>query len=138
MRKYIRHPSDIPIEFQLQDIKLERSRLSNVSMGGVAFRSDERVEIGRLIEVSIPAVTPEFKANARVAWCLNRHKYFEIGVQFVDPDDAFRARMVEQVCHIEQYKKDVKDKQGRSLTGEQAAMEWIGKYASEFPPVVKR
>lgn len=137
MRKYIRHPSDIPIEFEVKDLKLERNRLSNVSMGGVAFRCNERVEIGRVIEISIPSVTPTFKASARVAWCLNRNKYFEVGVQFVDPEDAFRARMVEQVCHIEQYKKDVQVTQGRDISGEEAAMEWIGKYASDFPPVIK-
>lgn len=137
MRKYIRHPSDIPVEFAVQEVKLARSHLSNVSMGGIAFRSNERVEIGRVIEIGIMSVTPTFKAKGRVAWCLNRSKYFEIGVQFVDADDAFRARMVEQICHIEQYKKEVAERQGRTLSGEEAAMEWIGKYAADFPPVLK-
>jgi hypothetical protein len=41
--------------------------------------------------------------------------------------------MVEQVCHIEQYKADVLKKEGRELTGEEAAKEWILKYAKDFP-----
>jgi hypothetical protein len=44
-----------------------------------------------------------------------------------------RARMVEQVCHIENYKKVVYQAEGRLLTAEEAAMEWISKYASQFP-----
>ena len=45
----------------------------------------------------------------------------------------FRARMVEQVCHIEQYKHQVLKKEGRKLSGEEAALEWIQKYAPQFP-----
>ena len=41
--------------------------------------------------------------------------------------------MVEQICHIEQYKQDVFEKDGRRLSGEQAALEWIEKYATDFP-----
>jgi hypothetical protein len=44
-----------------------------------------------------------------------------------------RARMVEQVCYIENYKKVVYQTEGRLLTAEEAAMEWICKYASQFP-----
>jgi hypothetical protein len=42
-------------------------------------------------------------------------------------------RMVEQVCHIEQYKKELFEDEGRALTGEQAAMEWIKRFAEGFP-----
>jgi len=58
---------------------------------------------------------------------------FEIGIQFLDENDSFRVRMVEQICHIEQYKQEVFDKDGRQLSGEQAAVEWIQKYATDFP-----
>jgi len=40
---------------------------------------------------------------------------------------------VEQICHIEQYKRDMRDQEGRELTGEQAAYEWIERFAAEFP-----
>ncbi len=42
-------------------------------------------------------------------------------------------RMVEQVCHIERYRADVLEREGRALTGEQAAEEWIKRYAEDFP-----
>lgn len=133
MRKFIRHPSDIPIEYTLRAVRLAKIRLKNVSVGGLSFTTRERLNIGREIELTIPGVRPVFRARARVAWCLPRKGCFDIGVQFVDQDDAYRARMVEQVCYIEQYKNDVKRAEGRNLSGEEAAFEWIRKYASTFP-----
>lgn len=135
MRKYIRHPSDIPIEFSIQQLKLSKQRMSNISIGGLAIRTQERIEIGRVIDLSIDSVTPAFKASGRVAWCLKRNDCYDVGIQFIEPEDAFRVRMVEQICHIEQYKKDTLEQEGRELTGEQAALEWIDKFASEFPVI---
>jgi hypothetical protein len=74
-----------------------------------------------------------FETKARVVWCSACEGGFELGVEFLAAEDAFRARMVEQVCYIEQYKKMVYQTEGRLLTAEEAAMEWIGKYASQFP-----
>ena len=54
-------------------------------------------------------------------------------MSFLDAEDAFLARMVEQVCHIEDYRKSVHRIEGRELSPEEAAMEWIEKYASQFP-----
>ena len=45
----------------------------------------------------------------------------------------FRARMVEQVCHIEQYRHEILKNEGRKLSSEAAALEWIQKYAPLFP-----
>ena len=135
MRKYIRHPSDIPIEFSVQKVKVAKRRISNISIGGVAIRTDHRVEIGRLIDLSIDSVNPLFKASGRVAWCLKRGDEYDVGVQFVEPEDAFRVRMVEQICHIEQYKKDIFELEGRKLSGEEAAFEWIKKFAPDFPAI---
>ncbi len=133
MRKFIRHPADIPIEFNVQDIKIKKDSFNNISLGGLAFSSQERIEIGRLIDVHIPTVTPAFSAAGRVAWCRKRKEGYEVGIQFVDIEDAYRVRMVEQICHIEHYKKEIFESQGRLLSGEEAAMEWISKFASRFP-----
>ena len=136
-RRFIRHPSDIPIEIDVQESKFGSERLRNVSLGGVAFASPQRIEIGSVVDVCIRTVQPEFRARGRVAWCLPRRDHFDIGVQFVEQDDAFRARMVEQICHIEHYKREVLGSEGRVLTGEQAALEWIEKFAADFPGVSK-
>jgi hypothetical protein len=41
--------------------------------------------------------------------------------------------MVEQVCHIETYRRTVAGTEGRELSAEQAALEWIAKFAASFP-----
>ena len=77
---------------------------------------------------------PAFITQARVAWCKARADGFELGVEFLDAEDAFRARMVEQICYIENYRKTVYETEGRALTSEEAALEWIGKHAAQFLP----
>jgi len=132
MRKYIRHPSDIPIEIdgvEMQDIE----SLHDVSFGGLSFVSKNRIKPGSKINITIKFVTPSFVSLTVVKWCRKRGDHYDVGVSFCDPEDAFRARMIEQVCHIEHYKREVLIKEGRKLTGEQAALEWIQRYAAKFP-----
>jgi hypothetical protein len=134
MRQFIRHPAEIPIEVRAGSEKPSVTRsVQNVSLGGLAFRSDAELEPGTMVDVRIPFVQPMFETIARVAWCSAHGAEFELGVEFLDPQDAYRARMVEQVCHIEDYRKGVYRNEGRALSPEEAAVEWIGKYASQFP-----
>ncbi len=134
MRSFIRHPSDIPIDFQLEELVTEGTDfLKNVSHGGLAFNAKIALATGTTIRIKIPLVHPVFQAIGRVTWCHPQGHEYEIGIQFLDECDNFRARMVEQICHIEQYKQAILEKDGRHLTGEQAAVEWIEKYATEFP-----
>lgn len=134
MRKFIRHPSDIPIEVYLEDVvSHKREYLNNVGVGGLSFKSKVYLEKETVIKVKIPLVKPVFEATGRVAWCEQADGYFNVGVEFLEVDSAFRARMVEQVCHIEHYKKEILEKEGRTLSGEEAAVEWIKKYADLFP-----
>lgn len=134
MRNYMRHPSDIPIDFQQEEVAEAHSdHLKNISQGGLAFHSSSALSPGTIIRVKIPLVLPVFQALGRVTWCQSMGDYFEIGVAFLDCDDIFRARMVEQICHIEHYRQQVLEKDGRELTSEQAAEEWIQHYAPGFP-----
>ena len=41
--------------------------------------------------------------------------------------------MIEQICHIENYRQLIKKEQGIELSSEQAAKQWIQKYAHTFP-----
>jgi hypothetical protein len=62
-----------------------------------------------------------------------RENSYETGVEFLSRDDAFMAHMVEQVCLIENYRQDILRTEGRLLSPEDAAKEWISKYAARFP-----
>lgn len=133
MREFIRHPAGIPVEIVPRDATdVHIDLLVNLSYGGIAFHSLTEFVLGQNVEINITCVTPPFKVQALVKWCHQEGDGFDVGVKFTDPNDQFRARMVEQVCYIEQYKNEMQ-KQGRKLTGEQAAMEWIQRYANKFP-----
>ena len=134
MREYIRHPSNIPLEVKITDRPGSRDEfLNNVSMGGLSFRSQDRLDTGVTITIRIPLLGDYVQVNGQVVWCNKLRDAYEVGVAFMDTEEAFRTRMVEQICHIEQYKNEVWEREHRQLTSEQAAAEWIKKYADTFP-----
>lgn len=142
-RQFIRHPSEIPIEIwcvisrdvarNVSTTKVStKESLSNVSLSGLAFKSNVSWKPDTIIGIRIPLINPIFETICRVVWCHKKNSHFEMGVELMDTDDAFKVRMVEQVCQIENYRKTLK-KQGRDLTVEEAATEWINRYAAVFP-----
>jgi hypothetical protein len=136
MRRFVRHPADIPIQIQACDqiaSPLEECPMTDVSQGGLCCCLDYPIEIGKLVDVHIQSVRPEYHGRGEVAWCKQDGDHFEIGIRFQNVQEAFKSRMVQQVCQIEQYKNFVFQKEGRILDGNQAAEEWIRKYATEFP-----
>jgi hypothetical protein len=135
MRQFIRHPSDVPIEVRSAgDSDYVGRGGKNVGFGGLAFLSDTAMKPETIVTLRMPCLRPVFEVNsARVTWCKNEGGQFAVGVQFLDADVAFRVRMVEQICHIENYRRDVEIQDGRKLTTEEAAKEWIRLYGSSFP-----
>jgi hypothetical protein len=133
-RQFIRHTAGVPIEVRAVPgspaLTLESS---NVSVGGISFVSDVDFALGSTLEIRIAEVDPPFTARARVAWTSPEGGRFCIGVSFLEASDAFRARMVEQVCSIERYRREVEADEGRVLTAPEAAAEWIARYAGRFP-----
>jgi len=132
MRQFIRHPLAIPINVSTADMKTSLDT-HNMGTGGLAFICHHKMQPGSLVEVRIPHVQPEFETTARVVWCRDCESGVEMGVEFLTPDDAYRTRMIEQICHIENYRQQVKQEQGRQLSSQEAALEWINKYAASFP-----
>ncbi|CAK0742982.1 PilZ domain-containing protein [Gammaproteobacteria bacterium] len=132
-RAYIRHPMDMPIELELAQGAPPGPRLQNVSVGGLCCRSDEYLPPGTRVRIRVPCVDPPFETEGSVVWCRHREHDYDVGIRFNIPEDVFRARMVEQVCHIEQYRLKVLRTEGRNLNGDEAAQEWIARYAARFP-----
>ena len=134
MREFIRHPTAIPIEVGSTDhFAGAEPHVVNVSHGGLAFESNIELAPGSIVEVRIPSMFPMFTTLGRVVWCNANNKAYQLGVAFLDQDDAFRTRMVEQICHIENYRNNVRATEGRQLSVEEAATEWIDRYAANFP-----
>lgn len=85
------------------------------------------------MRLRISDVKPAFEARARVTWCHVEGVLWQVGVTFFDADAHYRARMVTQICAIERYRQAMQVQQGRPVSGHEAALEWIGKYAKDVP-----
>ncbi len=135
MRKFIRHPTGMPIDYAVAGrMPRRREPLRNVGQGGLCFQSEASLDPGTRIHVTIPVREPPFEADATVVWSRMQRDHYEIGVKFEQRAARFALRMIEQICHIEQYRMEVLRRENRTLTREQAAQEWITKYANRFPP----
>jgi len=140
IRKYIRHPSDVPIQVTLDLVEDDSEEtadetLTNVSLGGLSFISKQPFDVEQKVQVSIPLLKQDTNLLGTVVWCEKFTESYEIGIKFEGSKDLFRLRMIEQICHIEHYRKEIKLVEGRELSTAQAATEWISRYASDFPPI---
>ena len=134
-RTFIRHPIDMPIDVEPREGELYREELRNLSLGGVSFSAMEAWRQGTPVRITISCCRPSASMDGHVAWCEACGDHYEVGVAFEDSADAYRMRLVEQACHIQQYRLDQVVQQGRYLTLDEAAAEWIQQYAPYFAPV---
>ncbi len=140
LRKFIRHPSDVPIQVSLdrvpdEDDKHPYDKLHNVSLGGLAFISPQKLPNGKTVKICFPLLDEHRSLVGQVVWNKKIKQGYEIGLEFDDPQELYRLRMIEQICHIEHYRVEVAQCEGRLLSSEEAANEWIARYASDFPPL---
>ena len=136
MREFIRHPTTVPIQISELESETRRGQntLNNVSMGGVSCFCDDAVEIGNNVSIRVECVDPNFELTGKAVWCKEKNGGYEVGIEFLaSKQKMFLLRMVEQICHIEHYRKEIARVEGRELSSEQAAQEWIKKYAESFP-----
>ena len=133
-RTYIRHPTGMPIEIRSESPSQHPfRRLRDISPGGLACCSPWPLVVDTVVNLVIPVTVPPFEAKGRVVWCERHGSRFELGIEFLASDDAFAARMVEQICHIEHYREEVLRIEGRVMDSDEAAAEWIARYADAFP-----
>jgi len=136
MREYIRHPSDIPISYNVQGADSGIfGNLNNISNGGLCFCTTDAIVINTFIVINFPIIHSKANLQGIVVWCNPINEVFDIGVKFPDKESAFRVRLIEQICYIEHYRRTVFLNEGRNLTSQQAALEWIEKFASDFPAI---
>jgi hypothetical protein len=132
-RKYPRHPTDLPVKVLFEElVASESSYLNNISEGGLSFNSMLPLETGSLVSIRIPINKPVFDFACRVVWCTRKGPEYTIGVEFVGSDIAFRQRVVAMVRGIDDYRLRVQEQEGRHLSSQQAALEWISHYADEL------
>lgn len=132
MRNYIRHPTSIPIHVSAGQYDKARVKANNLSAGGLSFITDIPVKVGSVVDLLIPCVSPDYQGEGIIVWRRSQEPQgYEVGVRFANDDEYFRVRMVEQVCQIEEYRQQLAEV-GRNLTTEEAALEWIKRFAADF------
>ncbi|WP_293267190.1 hypothetical protein [Neptunomonas sp.] len=132
---YIRHPNDIPTQISLcSDDILSSNTASHSGKIGISLSTDRFHAIGTALEVEIAINDPTFKASGHVSWCIpEKDGSFRTGLVFDDPATAYAVRMIEQICHIEEYRKEMESIEGKPMSSEDAAHEWITRFAKDFP-----
>ncbi|MEH6473221.1 MAG: hypothetical protein V7752_18440 [Halopseudomonas sp.] len=91
-------------------------------------------QLGQPIRLRIPGITREVAAETQVIDCTPSDHGYQLTLAFTDNEQAFRFRMVEQLCHIHHYHKQLQH-QGRRLSLNDAAGEWIGHFADNFSSI---
>ena len=135
IRRHIRHVTGIPVEVNLeyhQNYQASEDTITNVSIGGLCFIADDRLDVDEAIQVRFPILDENTSIDGKVVWCNKTERGYEVGLEFNDPEEVERLKMIEQICQIEDFRKDAERQHGRKLSSEQAAREWISKYAGDF------
>ncbi len=136
-RRFVRHPVSVPLEYVvLPEGGNRRDQVSrDLSRNGISFPCTAPPPVGARLLIRIRVGGVVFEVEGRVVRIAREERGWLVGVAFDSTRAWYRARMVEQICHIEAWRKSQEEK-GRRLTFSQAAEEWIRKKASSFPPAV--
>ena len=135
IRRHIRHVTGIPVEITLDfnsRYHTEEDEITNVSLGGMCFIANDRLDISDEIQVKFPALKQNETINGKVVWCTKVKQGYEVGLEFEDPEEVDRLKTVDQICQVENFRKEKERLEGRQLSSEQAASEWISQITGNF------
>lgn len=133
---FIHHPAGFPIECK----RLWFHKLWGVEQDfdpshiGLIFDSLKYIKPGTQLELNIPLRNDTARFRGQVVLVRHVGTSYEIGVWLRHRADASRARIVEQICHIETYLQAKKYRDGPySLNRERITEEWITEHAGNVP-----
>jgi len=132
MRSFIRQSATMPLEVKSNEKGLQKQNLNNVSAGGMCFHSDYYLPQGVSVTIDIPCLDNPFSESCTVAWCKKTDDHYDVGVTFDNYQTVLRMRMIEQICYIEDYRKEVFNSEQREITAEEASKEWSQKFADRI------
>jgi hypothetical protein len=132
-RAFVRHPIQVPLSVRARGGEEFRSRVGDISEGGVSFTSPLALEKGLDVEVVIPVHDSRFTLTGTVVWCSDASEGgFRIGLSFVEPGAHFKMKLAEQVLRIEDLQQSLTRERGGPVTRQEAAQIWVERYASNF------
>lgn len=129
--KFVAHPEDIPIHIEEVN-SVQHSTLDLDGFGGISYLCEKPYTAGQSIQIKLAEIDPDFCVVGRIFKCEKENGVFRIFIEFPKKEDCYCVRMIEQLSHIEHYRRQAKQ-QGRRLSFNEAAAEWIKKFAASFP-----
>ena len=137
-RCFIRHPVTMTVECRKEGhVEVSAREIREISFGGMSFVSADPYAPGDLIEMAFPVGTVRNRIAGEIIWSsplgLKPAALFANGLKFLCKQVLFMARMIEQMCCIEQYREAQARQYSRALSGDEAAREWIRMCAARFP-----
>ena len=134
---FIEHPASIPVDISLAPppinqplSKLEKPRT------GITVPSDEYYTLGSFVKICVAAGDEIHFFVGEVAWIDQDQRGQRLGLVFHSRQEAYRARMIEQLCHIYAYRLQMSQAVGNQVAIEEAARHWIAKYSDSFPQLL--
>lgn len=131
LQVYIHHPDDIPIE--LSPLNSQSDHPLTSGRIGLICHSLQHLSAGSQVKLSMPFIAPHISVCGLIDWCRRSGPNYELGIHFFSQEAVMRVRMLEQMCQIHHYRRHLSQHFGRSLSREDAAREWVTRYAALFP-----
>lgn len=131
--EFVAHPKDIPLQIkEVDDRMFPKTEADRVGFVGITFQTARPYETDQSVQITLAEIDPNFCVIGRIVWCDPEAGGFRIAIEFPEKDDCYCVRMIEQLSHIENYRRQAKH-QGRRLNYNEAAAEWIQQFAASFP-----
>jgi|MudIll2142460700_1097286.scaffolds.fasta_scaffold00326_13 hypothetical protein len=131
-REHPRLASDLPVVVSFGEVLASESTyLNDISAGGVGFNAMVPLEPGTVLILQLPPGRPVLSTPVRVVWCRQVGLHYAVGSEFLSKNMALRDRIVEMVQQIEDYRTETA-RDGRSLSAQHAALEWIDRFGKDF------
>jgi c-di-GMP-binding flagellar brake protein YcgR len=139
-RHFIRHPLSLPLAYKILKPRLSSARQEqlsktiNLSMGGLLFAAKHPVKTDSIIAIRMPFEDKVFNIKAKVVRCVNNPetRLYDIAASFFRTNEAFKAKMIEQIYLIAEYRDLLNLQLGKEVSLEEASRRWVRKYSKLF------
>ena len=139
-RHFIRHPLCLPLSYKVIEKNLKKDQESipsetvNVSLGGLLVPSKHPIDPESRIAIKMPFENKVFNVKAQVVRCMHNSetKLYDIAVSFLRTQEAFKAKMIEQIYLIAGYRDMLSSQSGKEVSLEDASRKWIKRYSARF------
>lgn len=139
-RHFIRHPISLPLVYKVMKQQAGRSQQDlrsetiNLSVGGLLFPAKHSVQPNSMIQIKMPFENKTFNLKAKVVRCVSNPetKLYDVAVSFFRLHEAFKAKMIEQIYLISEYRDLLSLQAGKEIPLEEASKKWIKRYSERF------